>query len=145
MKQRRLSHSETTGYLISPIAAAALCMKPRPLLTPRQLEKVQALKDALPDFVAMREFVVRFRGIMCSGDITKLTAWIDDFLRSRIYAMQRFGKSLRQDIDAVRNAMTEPWSNGQAEGQINRLKTLKRDMYGQAGVELLRARMLPLR
>jgi transposase len=82
---------------------------------------------------------------MCSGDITKLTAWIDDFLRSRIYAMQRFGKSLRQDIDAVRNAMTEPWSNGQAEGQINRLKTLKRDMYGQAGVELLRARMLPLR
>jgi predicted transcriptional regulator len=38
----------------------------------------------------------------------------------------------------------EPWSNGQAEGQINRLKTLKRAMYGRAGVELLRARMLPL-
>ena len=37
-----------------------------------------------------------------------------------------------------------PWSNGQVEGQINRLKTLKRSMYGRAGVELLRARMLPL-
>jgi transposase len=42
------------------------------------------------------------------------------------------------------NAMTERWSNGQTEGQINRLKTLKRAMYGRSGVELIRARMLPL-
>ena len=41
-------------------------------------------------------------------------------------------------------SLTEGWSNGQTEGQINRLKTLKRAMYGRAGVELLRARMLPL-
>ncbi len=87
---------------------------------------------------------MRFRGIMRSGDIDKLTTWIDDVLHSGIYSMQRFGRSLRQDLDAVRNAVTEPWSNGQVEGQINRLKTLKRAMYGRAGVELLRARMLPL-
>ena len=49
------------------------------------------------------------------------------------------------DILAVRNAVIEPWSNGQTEGQINRLKMLKRAMYGQAGTTLLRARMLPLR
>jgi len=133
-----------TGHLISPIIAAVLCMKPRPMLTPRQVTKVQAMKDASPDFVAMRAFAMRFRGIMRSGDTDKLTTWIDDVLGSGIYAMQRFGKSLRQDLDAVRNAMTEPWSNGQAEGQINRLKTPKRAMYGRAGVELLRARMLPL-
>jgi hypothetical protein len=76
----------------------------------------------------MRAFAMRFRGIMRSGDTDKLTTWIDDVLGSGIYAMQRFGKSLRQDLDAVRNAMTEPWSNGQAEGQINRLKTPKRAM-----------------
>jgi transposase len=58
--------------------------------------------------------------------------------------MQRFAKTIRQDLEAVRNAMSEPWSNGQTEGQINRLKTLKRAMYGRAGVELLRARMMPL-
>jgi len=45
--------------------------------------------------------------------------------------------------DAVNNAIDLPWSNGQAEGQINRLKTLKRAMYGRAGPELLKARMLP--
>jgi transposase len=44
----------------------------------------------------------------------------------------------------VKNAITKGWSNGQTEGPINRLKTLKRSMYGHAGVELLRARMLPL-
>jgi transposase len=40
---------------------------------------------------------------------------------------------LRRDIDAVKNAIELPWSNGQAEGQINRLKMLKRAMYGRAG------------
>lgn len=50
----------------------------------------------------------------------------------------------RRDIDAVKNAIELPWSNGQAEGQINRLKMLKRAMYGRAGPELMRARMLPL-
>jgi transposase len=63
---------------------------------------------------------------------------------SGIYAMQRFAKTIRQDLAAARNAVSEPWSNGQTEGQINKLKTLKRAMYGRAGVELLRARMTPL-
>jgi hypothetical protein len=40
--------------------------------------------------------------------------------------------------------VTEKWSNGPVEGQVNRLKTIKRQMYGRAGVELLRARLIPL-
>jgi transposase len=52
---------------------------------------------------------------------------------------------LRQDLAAVRNAITETWSNGQTESQINRPKALKRAMYGSAGIELLRARVLPIR
>ncbi|RVG73129.1 transposase [Sinorhizobium meliloti] len=50
---------------------------------------------------------------------------------------------LHRDLDAVYNAIELLWSNGQAEGQINRLKTIKRTMYGRAGPELLRARVLP--
>jgi len=56
----------------------------------------------------------------------------------------RFASVLRRDIDAVRNVIELPWSNGQAEGQINRLKMLKRAMYRRAGPELMRTRMLPL-
>jgi transposase len=58
--------------------------------------------------------------------------------------MKRFATALRHDIEAVRNALLETWSNGQTEGQINRLKTLKRAMYHRAGVDLLRARLMPL-
>ena len=54
----------------------------------------------------------------------------------------RFHLTIRQDLEAVRHAVSEPWSNGQTEGQINKLKTLKRAMHGRAGVDLLRARMM---
>ena len=92
----------------------------------------------------MRHLAMRFRGLLRGGSRVKLARWLEDARLSGIYAMQRFARTLRQDIDAVTNALTEPWSNGQVEGQINRLKMLKRAMFGRAGTELLRARMLPL-
>ena len=92
----------------------------------------------------MRRLAMRFRGILRSKDIQKFGVWLDDAQQSGIYAMQRFARTVRRDLDAVTNALTERWSNGQTEGHINRLKTLKRAMYGRAGTELLRARMLPL-
>jgi len=77
-------------------------------------------------------------------DIQRFDVWLNDAQQSGIYAIHRFARTLRRDVDAVRNSLTEGWSNGQTEGQINRLKTLKRAMYGRASTELLRARMLPL-
>ena len=57
--------------------------------------------------------------------------------------MRRFVEKLREDWEAVENAVEQIWSNGPTEGHINRLKTLKRQMYGRASFELLRARVLP--
>jgi transposase len=59
-----------------------------------------------------------------------------------VAAVETFAAGLEQDGTAVRAALTTPWSSGQAEGQINRLKLLKRQMYGRAGVDLLRRRTL---
>ena len=87
---------------------------------------------------------MRFRGVLRSKDVQTFVVWLDEAQQSGIDAMQRFARTVRRDLDAVTNALTEGWSNGQTEGQINRLKTLKRAMYGRAGPELLRARMLPL-
>src|ERR1700733_12456396 len=80
--------------------------------------------------------------VATSGNWTDI--WLRDAQHCGLHAMRSFVRKLRQDIDAVRNAILEPWSNGQVEGQINRLKMLKRAMYGRASVELLRARMMPL-
>jgi hypothetical protein len=135
----------STGLVVSPIVAAALCIKPRGLLTGPQTAKVDAFKSMSSAFATMRALAMRFRGILRGTDTAKLDVWLHDADRSGLYGIRRFARTLRQDLAAVRNAITEPWSNGQTEGQINRLKTLKRAMYGSAGVELLRARMLPIR
>jgi Transposase len=119
--------------------AAALCIKPRGALTKKQAAKVTVLKSGWPDFTIMRQLAMRFRGLLQTGDLERFTAWLDHAQRSGIYGMQRFARMVRRDLDAVRNALTEKWSNGQTEGQINRLKTLKRAMYGRAGPELLRS------
>lgn len=55
--------------------------------------------------------------------------------------MVAFAQGLSADFEAVAGARREPWSNGQAEGQITRMKMLKRQMYGAAGIDLLLARL----
>jgi transposase len=92
----------------------------------------------------MRRLALRFCALLRSRRPEQLTGWITDAMRSGIYPLQRFAKTLRRDADAVKNAIVEPWSSGQTEGQINRLKMLKRSMYGRASAELLRVRMLAL-
>lgn len=86
------------------------------------------LKQASPDFAVMRSPAMRLRAIFRSQDVRSLEGWIDDAHGSGIVGMQRFARAIRLDIDAVRNTIQLPWSNGQTEGQINRLKTLKRTM-----------------
>ena len=113
-------------------------------MTDRQIVNVDVLKAASAEFTTMRGLAIRFRGLLRDGTVEKLDAWLGDARQCGIFGMRRFAQTLRQDIGAVRNAMREQWGNGQAEGQINRLKTLKRSMYGRAGIDLLRARMMPL-
>lgn len=137
------SQASVPGAAVPPIMASILCMAPRPKLTERQASRVDLLKEQLPGFAAMRQLAMRFRGILRGKDPAKLDTWLADVRHSGLHALRRFGQVLSRDIDAVRNAICENWSNGQTEGQINKLKALKRAMYGQAGAELLRARMLP--
>lgn len=134
----------TSGTRISSLVAASLCMKPPPLMTKRQLATLDQLKEQVPGFRAMRRFALRFTALLRSHKPEKLAGWIADATKSGIYALQRFAKTLKRDSDAVKNAIAEPWSSGQTEGQINRLKLLKRSMYGRASTELLRIRMMPL-
>lgn len=133
-----------TGHVISSNISSALCIKPRSKLTAAQARKVEALKQGSEAFTKMRALAMRFFGIVRSKNSDKLEQWIDDAIETELVDFARFASVLRRDLDAVKNAIELPWNNGQAEGQINRLKTLKRAMYGRAGTDLMRARMLPL-
>jgi transposase len=123
--------------------AAALLLKPRPLLTAVQALKVDALKKSCPAFALMRSLAMQFRGFLRSGSVEGMIEWIAKAKNCGIYSLKRFAKTLRRDWNAVQNSLKESFSNGPVEGHINRLKTLKRQMYGRAGFELLRARLLP--
>ena len=71
-----------------------------------------------------------------------LTTWLADARRSGVRALETFAAGLEQDGVAIQAALTTPWSSGQAEGQITRLKLIKRQMYGRASFDLLRRRVL---
>jgi transposase len=72
-----------------------------------------------------------------------LGTWIKAATTSGFHFLAQFASTLRRDLKAVELSITTPWSNGPIEGHINRLKAIKRQMYGRAGIELLRARVRP--
>lgn len=71
-----------------------------------------------------------------------LDPWLDTCTASNVSDLVTFATGIRQDYAAVRAALATQWSNGQTEGQVNRLKFLKRQMYGRANFDLLRLRVL---
>jgi transposase len=71
-----------------------------------------------------------------------LEAWIRETRRSGNEALARFAQGLQGDLTAVKAGLTWPWSHGPVEGQITRLKLLKRQGYGRAGFPLLRQRVM---
>ena len=68
--------------------------------------------------------------------------WLEDAQHCDIASVQTFAAGLQQDGDALRAALTTSWSNAQSEGQITRLKLVKRQMYGRGNFDLLRRRVL---
>jgi len=90
------------------------------------------------------ELAQEFANIVKKRHGKELDAWLEKASQSACTELKRFAQGLCQDLAAVRNAVTMEWSNGQTEGQVNRLKMLKRQMYGRANFDLLRARVLPM-
>ena len=74
--------------------------------------------------------------------LAALEAWLADARACGVRAVETFAAGLELDGAAVRAALTTPWSSGQAEGQITRLKLIKRQGYGRASLDLLRRRVL---
>jgi transposase len=100
---------------------------------------VAALLERSPPIATAVDLIRRFATMVKDQVASALDDWL---LQAQASALASFATGLRRDEDAVRAALTEPWSNGQVEGQVNRLKVIKRDMYGRAGFELLRCRVL---
>ena len=84
-----------------------------------------------------------FAAVFRDKQADALQTWIDQARGTGLAEMGRFCDGLSRDEKAVNAAVILPWSNGQVEGQIHRLKLVKRQMYGRAKFNLLRRRVLP--
>lgn len=98
------------------------------------------IEKAVPALIEARDLVDRFHSLIRRGDAGDLDRWMEAAAESLISS---FTRGVAADKAAIRAAIVEPWSNGQTEGQITKLKLVKRQMYGRANLDLLRARMLP--
>jgi transposase len=100
---------------------------------------VAAIETGVPALATARDLIDRFHRMLRGRNAEALTPWLADTEGSLLASL---GKGIRADLAAVKAALTEPWSNGQTEGQITKLKLAKRQMYGRAGLDLLRARLV---
>ena len=135
-----------------------LVAAPRRVLTPRtaawlvlrRTEKRNADDQALlvdlrrhaPELDEAVALAEEFTGLVRDHAPDRLDPWLQRAGNSTVRQLRSFAKRLRADYDAVRAGVTLAWSNGQTEGQVNRLKTLKRQMYGRANLDLLGRRFL---
>jgi transposase len=83
-----------------------------------------------------------FCALMRARQPDDLDTWLERAMASPVAPLQRFATGLCADYDAVKAGITLEWSNGPVEGQINRLKMLKRSMFGRANLDLLSRRFL---
>ena len=108
-------------------------------LTKSDAVLIAAIESNVPDLVTARKLIDDFQQMIRSKAVAKLDAWLEGAKASLVGS---FANGVEKDIAAVRNAIISPWSNGQTEGQITKLKLIKRQMYGRAKIDLLQARLV---
>lgn len=140
-RRRRAEAAVATGSGKCPPARkiARMMTSGRNHLSKADAITVAQTEGAVPALAQARALTERFATMVRNGEDGALADWLDEAANS---ALSSFAKGLRADHAAVAAALREPWSNGQTEGQINKLKTLKRQMYGRANLDLLKVRLI---
>jgi transposase len=121
---------------------ALLCVLPPERLDETERTYLEQLRTKHDHIEIACRLSLAFADLLRERRGTELDAWIEQVTASGIHELERFAAGLMADEAAVRAGLTMLWSNGQTEGQVNRLKLLKRQMYGRANFDLLRQRVL---
>ena len=140
--RRRRADKVETGFLSRTPSARTIAR----LMTigPDRLSKAETVTVATieantPLLVEARDLIAVFQTMVRKKSPDELEPWLD---RAKASLVASFARGVVNDETAVRAAMTLPWSNGQTEGQITKLKLVKRQMYGRGKLDLLQARVI---
>jgi transposase len=127
----------------SPRRAAMLLARRPEKLQPDEQQLLARLNECCPEIPTLYALTQGFSEVFRNKQDAALQNWMIDARRTELPEIGRFCDGLLRDAAAVTAAVILPWSNGQVEGQIHRLKLVKRQMYGRAKFILLRRRVLP--
>lgn len=111
-------------------------------LTDEEQPVVEMLRRLSPEVARAQELALSFVGLVKERDADELCGWLIEAQQSGVAEFRSFANGITADLQAVRAALGSEWSNGQVEGQVHRLKLIKRQMYGRGKPDLLRARVL---
>jgi transposase len=135
----------------------ARCTPAADLPSPRELvwvvlrdpEQMQASEKTIlehlpgdPLLAKAHDLAQSFQAMVRQRQADDLDNWLQDCSGAGAAELVNFATSLRREESAMRAALSEPWSTGPVEGQITRLKSIKRQMYGRASFDLLCRRVL---
>lgn len=133
---------ETGTPLFSPIVMAVIIDK---YIRDKELKSSEnefiLTMRKLPWFIEICTAAREFYDIVRKSNVNRLGSWMNYYANSSISYLKSFIYGLRNDISAIENALRYPISNGILEGHVNKLKTIKRTMYGRAGINLLAIKM----
>ncbi|MFC3639336.1 transposase [Camelimonas fluminis] len=140
-RRRLAAKANQSGLARTPSARviARLMTVARDGLAESEAILVAAIEVNVPELVVARTAIGDFQSMIRSKTARRLDDWL---VAARSSLIGSFANGVEKDLDAVRNAIVSPWSNGQTEGQITRLKLIKRQMYGRAKLDLLQARLV---
>jgi transposase len=127
---------------LTPRTAAWLVLRRPEQRDAADTERLARLRAQHAELAEAVDLAEAFTALIRARKPDRLDTWLRQAQDGALPAFRGFAKRLRVDEEAVRAAMTLPWSTGQVEGQINRLKTIKRQMYGRANLDLLGRRFL---
>jgi transposase len=122
--------------------AAWILTAPESKLDDYQRRYRDTLIDLSPKIAEASNLAIGFIQMIKEQKADQLTGWIEKALNCEVSNLRSFAAGLAGDFNAVLSALVFDWSNGQLEGQVNRLKTIKRMMYGRAKFDLLQKRVL---
>lgn len=141
-RRRRAEKTDASSLARVPSGArtiARLMTIGRDHLTKAETVTFAAIEKGVPSLVDAREIIADFHAMIRQKDVKDLMSWLDRASQSLVAS---FGNGVTKDQEAVRAAIVSPWSNGQTEGQITKLKLVKRQMYGRGKIDLLQARLI---
>ncbi len=111
-------------------------------LKPEEQQQLKTALAACPELDALHSHIQAFAEIMTQHDGRRLHSWVEQVRADHLPSLHAFASGLEKDWDAVIAGLTLPWSSGPVEGIVNKIKLLKRQTYGRAGLALLRKRAM---